>query len=80
MIKSHALGPISGLLGASVVVGGVAIAAIPSSSGVLTACVKKETGVIRMIDAEAGKKCGAGAKRERPCGTAGSDQVLPSRR
>jgi hypothetical protein len=45
------------MLAAAVV--GVAHAAIPSSGGILSAC-KKADGSIRLIDAEAGQKCGAG--------------------
>jgi hypothetical protein len=40
-----------------VALGGVAYAAIPSTGGTITACVKGE-GQVRIIDAEAGESCG----------------------
>ena len=43
-----------GLLG-----GAAAIAAIPDSSGTISACVAKSNGVARIIDAEAGASCEA---------------------
>lgn len=36
---------------------GVAYAAIPGSDGVIRACYDKKTGVLRVIDAEAGQTC-----------------------
>ena len=37
---------------------GVAYATIPASgSGVISGCYEKRTGILRVIDAEAGKKC-----------------------
>ena len=36
---------------------GVAYAAIPGSSGMISGCYEKKTGILRVIDAEAGKKC-----------------------
>lgn len=58
------LGIVAGLV-AGLVVGGatVAIAAIPdSNTKVITACMKTATGTIRLIDAQAGKKCVAGER------------------
>ena len=37
--------------------GGVAYAAIPGSNGVINGCYGKQTGILRVIDAEAGKTC-----------------------
>jgi hypothetical protein len=39
------------------VAGGVAYATIPSSSGVINGCYEKRTGILRVIDAQAGAKC-----------------------
>jgi collagen triple helix repeat protein len=36
---------------------GVAYAAIPGSSGAINGCYEKRTGILRVIDAEAGKSC-----------------------
>jgi hypothetical protein len=36
---------------------GLAYAAIPGSDGVISACYEKRTGLLRVIDAEAGKQC-----------------------
>lgn len=45
---------------ATLLVAGVATAAIPNSSTkVVTTCVNKSTGVVRVIDAQAGKRCKA---------------------
>jgi hypothetical protein len=38
-------------------IGGVAFGAIPGSGGVINGCYLKQTGILRVIDAEAGKKC-----------------------
>lgn len=55
------------LLGASsalVLGGGVAVAAIPSTStGKITGCVNKQTALARIIDYQAGKRC---LRKERP--------------
>ncbi|MEA2126658.1 MAG: hypothetical protein QOI80_3440 [Solirubrobacteraceae bacterium] len=48
------------LIALTVACSGVALAAIPSSSGVISACYSKVNGTLRVVDAEAGKKCGAG--------------------
>lgn len=37
--------------------GGVAFGAIPGSGGAINGCYMKQTGILRVIDAEAGKKC-----------------------
>ncbi|MGH3370629.1 MAG: hypothetical protein ACRDPR_11570 [Nocardioidaceae bacterium] len=37
--------------------GGIASAAIPGLGGVINGCYEKRTGILRVIDAEAGKKC-----------------------
>ena len=36
---------------------GVAYAAVPSSGGVINGCYEKRSGILRVIDAEAGKSC-----------------------
>jgi hypothetical protein len=36
---------------------GIALATIPGSDGVIAGCYEKRTGLLRVIDAEAGKKC-----------------------
>jgi hypothetical protein len=41
----------------ALVVGGVALATIPSSGGVISGCYEKRTGLLRVIDTEAGKTC-----------------------
>jgi Collagen triple helix repeat (20 copies) len=38
-------------------VAGVAYAAIPGSNGVINGCYEKRTGILRVIDTEAGKRC-----------------------
>ena len=49
---------VGGLVLGSVLATGVAWAAIPSTTGaVITACMKRSSGEIRLIDAQAGKKC-----------------------
>ena len=42
---------------ALVVVAGAAYATIPRAGGVIDACYESRTGVLRLIDAEAGKRC-----------------------
>src|SRR2546421_7251910 len=37
--------------------GGIAYAAIPGSDGTISGCAEKRTGILRVIDAEAGKQC-----------------------
>jgi Putative metal-binding motif len=37
--------------------GGLAYATIPASNGVINGCYEKRTGILRVIDAEAGKSC-----------------------
>jgi hypothetical protein len=76
MVLSRVSTGIAGLFIGAVVAGGVSVASIPSSSGTLSACMNKKNGQIRMIDAEAGKKCGAGQKlltwnRQGPAGKRG---------
>jgi len=47
----------AGLGVAALVATGVAVAAIPSAAGTITACVAKESGAVRIIDPHAGKHC-----------------------
>ena len=57
-----AAGFAAGVLAASAIGGGVAIAAIPASNtGAVTACVKT-TGAVRIIDFQAGKRCVTGER------------------
>ena len=42
---------------AALVAGGTAYATIPSSNGSVNGCYEKRTGILRVIDAEAGAKC-----------------------
>src|SRR2546421_8828021 len=37
--------------------GGIAYAAIPSGDGTISGCAEKRTGILRVIDVEAGKQC-----------------------
>lgn len=37
--------------------GGIAFGAIPGSGGVINGCYMKQTGILRVVDAEAGKAC-----------------------
>jgi hypothetical protein len=46
-----------GVAFASVAAGGVAWATIPGSEGVISGCYEQRTGLLRVIDAEAGKAC-----------------------
>ena len=48
--------PLGAVLGA-VLVGGVAYAAIPDSSGVIDGCYQKKVGNLRVIDSSAGQSC-----------------------
>ena len=48
--------PLGAVLGA-VLVGGVAYAAIPDSSGVINGCYQKKVGNLRVIDSSAGQSC-----------------------
>lgn len=56
-----------GLLAAAVALAGSAIAyaAVPGTGGLISGCYEKRTGVLRVIDAEAGKTC---TSRETPIG------------
>ena len=54
------LGFASGVMACALVGGGVAIAAIPSTTtGALTACVSNSSGAVRLIDYQAGRRCAA---------------------
>jgi hypothetical protein len=44
----------------ALMLGTVALAAIPGAGGVITACYRPETGRLRVIDAQAGKRCERG--------------------
>jgi hypothetical protein len=50
-------------VGAVALSGGIAYATIPGTSGTISACYEKNTGYLRVIDAEAGRAC---AKVETP--------------
>ena len=45
------------LAGAGLGIVGMALAAIPSSSGVISSCYEKKAGALRVIDAQAGAVC-----------------------
>lgn len=45
------------LLALLIAASGAAVAAIPSSDGIITACRDNKTGTLRVIDAEGGKRC-----------------------
>lgn len=49
---------VAGLIFGALLVGGVAVAAIPSTTtNLITACVSKQSGAVRIIDYQAGKRC-----------------------
>lgn len=48
---------VAGVALALAIVVGAAYATIPGSGGVISGCYEKRTGILRVIDAEAGKKC-----------------------
>jgi hypothetical protein len=63
-----------GALALVIALGGVGIAAIPGSDGVVNACYSKKSGAVRLV--KAGKKCNKGEKatswsQEGPAGPAG---------
>ena len=47
------------LVATLVIVGGIATAAIPAADGTISACYKKTTKILRVINAEAGQVCNA---------------------
>ena len=52
------MGFMAGVLGCATVGGGVALAAVPSSTtGAFTACVNNSTGSVRLIDYQSGRRC-----------------------
>ena len=52
------MGFMVGVLGCATVGGGVALAAVPSSTtGAFTACVSNSTGAVRLIDYQSGRRC-----------------------
>jgi hypothetical protein len=53
----RARGVVLATLAAVAMAGGIAYAAIPGSNGVISGCYGKHVGVLRVIDAEAGKTC-----------------------
>jgi hypothetical protein len=52
-LLSAAVGCVFGMM----LAGGVAFATIPSANGVINGCYEKRIGILRVIDAEAGKRC-----------------------
>jgi hypothetical protein len=58
-IRNRSLGTILGLC-LALMLGTVALAAIPGTNGVITGCYRPETGRLRVIDAQSGKKCERG--------------------
>jgi hypothetical protein len=55
-------GVVMGGLALIVATSGVAVAAIPSSSGVVSACYSKKTGAVRVVDKAKKQKCRKGEK------------------
>ena len=54
---------IGGIVAGALLVGGLALAAIPNSvTGTYSVCANKTTGALRAIDTQAGKKCTAAEK------------------
>ena len=53
MLLSAAVGALVGML----LAGGVAFATIPGADGLISGCYEKRLGILRVIDAEAGKRC-----------------------
>lgn len=49
-----------GIAGALLLVGGVAVASIPDSSGVIHGCRKNSDGSVRVIDSDLGQTCASG--------------------
>lgn len=56
-LGKHGLRMFLGAAAIFVVGAGVAWAAIPGSNGVINGCYEKRTGILRVVDAETGKKC-----------------------
>ena len=56
-LRKQALGIALGAATLLVALAGVAWAAIPGSGGVINGCYGKQTGILRVIDGEAGKSC-----------------------
>jgi hypothetical protein len=57
--RGRAFGAILGL-GLALLLGTVALAAIPGAGGVITGCYDSKTGALRVIDVQAGKTCAKG--------------------
>jgi hypothetical protein len=58
-IRNRSLGTILGLC-LALMLGTIALAAIPGANGVITGCYRPETGRLRVIDAQTSKKCERG--------------------
>jgi hypothetical protein len=56
-MKQTLISALAGALAAVAVGGGIAWASVPSSSGVIQACYSKSTGVVSVIDTDAGQTC-----------------------
>ena len=80
MTKKHMLAGVLGAAALLVAVAGVATGAIPGGGGVISGCYEKRTGILRVIDAEAGKRCvsienSISWNQEGPPGPAGAQGV-----
>ena len=81
VLRRPAPGTVLGGLALIVATSGVAMAAIPSSDGVITGCYNagsRPSGQLRLIDAEAGTECGRNERlvtwsQEGPAGADGDD-------
>jgi hypothetical protein len=56
-VKRYGARMLLGAAGLTVVLAGATWAAIPGAGGVVSGCYEKRTGILRVIDAEAGKRC-----------------------
>ena len=59
-IRKFKPGTVLGVAALVVALGGVAGASIPGSDGTVSGCYNKKTGLVRVIDAEAGQACTPG--------------------
>lgn len=62
-VRRPSTGTVLGLLALVVSLSGVAWAAIPDAGGSVTGCYNMRTGLLRVVDAEAGASCTAAEKR-----------------
>jgi hypothetical protein len=58
LIRKPSVGAVLGTVALVVALSGVALATIPSANGSIAGCYNMRTGLLRVIDAEAGQQCG----------------------